>query len=75
MSKKSRIVTDEEHSLSDGSKARVSHIARMYFYSRLPLNMIENPMEHESFVGKGAKGRAVEMLEVALKNDVLGKET
>jgi hypothetical protein len=74
MGKESRIIEDEAHNLSDGSKARVTHIGRMYFYSRLPLNLLENPMEHESFTGKGSKARAMKMLETAIKNDVLEED-
>ncbi|MFH1031163.1 MAG: hypothetical protein V1767_01130 [Chloroflexota bacterium] len=65
------IVIDEKHTLSDGSVVKVDHIGRMYFYSRLFLNPEENPMEHESFTGAGAKERAMAMLEEAIKNDVL----
>jgi hypothetical protein len=74
MSKESRIIGDEVHQLSDGSKARVSHIGQMYFYSCLPLNLLENPMENVRFTGAGAKAKAMEMIETALKNDVLEKE-
>ena len=74
MSRESKIVVDETHKLSDGSTVKVTHIGRMYFYSRLPLNMIENPMEHISFTGAGAKDKAMVMLEAALENDVLEKE-
>lgn len=75
MSKESRIVEDEAHQLSDGSKARVTHIGRMYFYCRLPSNMLEKPMEHANFTGTGAKAKAMQRLEEAIKNDVLEKET
>ena len=74
MKKGINIVIDESHKLSDGSTAKVDHLGRMYFYSRLYLNPLENPMEHENFTGKGAKGRAMAMLETAMKNDVLEKE-
>lgn len=68
------IKVDEDHTLSDGSKVEVSHIGRMYFFTRSPLNYLENLPEHQNFTGKGAKGRAMEMLEEAIKNDVLEKE-
>ncbi|MGA2669825.1 MAG: hypothetical protein ABSF21_00155 [Dehalococcoidia bacterium] len=72
--KPSWIKVDEERVLSDGSKASVEHVGRMYFYSRLYLNPEENPMEHQGFTGKGSKNKAMKILEEALKNDVLEKE-
>jgi hypothetical protein len=34
MGKESRIIEDEAHNLSDGSKARVTHIGRMFQFHR-----------------------------------------
>jgi hypothetical protein len=70
-----RITKDEEHVLSDGSKAAVSHMGRMYFYTRLYLHPeLDFHDEHASFTGKGAKANAMALLEKVIKSDVLETE-
>jgi hypothetical protein len=76
-----KIVVDEAHVLSDGSKVFVKHIGRMYFYSRLyPDSQWNFHDENESFIGdgsphmKGAKNDAMKRLADVMEADVMEKE-